>query len=139
MVGKIARKAGDKPQPGKMRDGFVNRIEQFGKRGLAAIAVIEVVMVDRLPEQRDFKHAGVGKALHLINDILRRTMHLRPARVWNHAVRAEFIATPRDANVRLRDVVLRGDAAGKVKQFEVIFSSRQRAEDRRLAAPISAT
>jgi hypothetical protein len=62
-------------------------------------AVLEAVVVDRLPEQRDLDHARVGEPLALVDDVVGRAVHLGAARERHDAVGAELVAAPGDADV----------------------------------------
>ena len=137
LVREVTRKTRDESQSRQILHRLVNPIQKLRERGLAPIAVIVVIVIDRLPQQRHFAHAGVGQSFDFVDNIPRRTMNLRPARVGNDAVGAEFIAAAGDADVGLRDIVVGGDAARKIEQFEV-SSAASSVPERRTAAPISA-
>ena len=52
-------------------------------------------MVHRLAEQRHLPHAPArASRTHLVDDVLRRPVYLRPPRVRHDAVRAELVCTP---------------------------------------------
>src|SRR5205823_5909859 len=97
-------KAGDEPKPRKIGRALVNEIKQIGKCRRSAVAVNKVVMVDRLPEQRDLFDASVNELAHFVDDVLRRPMHFRAARVRNNTIGAELVAPAGDPHISLRNV-----------------------------------
>ena len=121
LIREISREAGNESQSRKIRRRFVEQIKKIGESCLPTVAVIVIVMVDRLTEQRDFLRAGVGEHANFIDDILRRAMHLGATRVGDDAIRAEFIAAAGDADIGLRDFVGGGNRAREVEHFEMIF------------------
>jgi len=72
--------------------------QQSSKRGVARLVV---VVVDGLAKQRDFHSTGAHKPAYLLDDGLRRAVYLGAAGHRHDAKRAEFVAAPRDAYVRL--------------------------------------
>ena len=72
-------------------------------------------MIDRLPQQRDFLGARVDELSNFVDDVSRRAMHLRAARVGNDAVSAEFVTPARDAHVGLGQIVVRGDRTREIE------------------------
>ena len=104
-------KAGHEPQPGKIGNGLVNLVEQLGEGRCAAVTMPECVVIDSLPEQRHLARAASGQLADFLNNIPRRAMHFRPARVRHDAICAELVAPARDAHVSLRRPVAGRDAA----------------------------
>src|SRR5207249_2675722 len=111
----------DETQAREIGDRLMDLVEQSGERCSPAITVHMAIVIDRLTEERYLARAGIDELAHLIDDVLRRTMHLRAARIGDHAVRAELVAPARDADVRVRKIVSRRDAAREIEQLEMIF------------------
>src|SRR6478609_8144569 len=84
-----------------------------------------MVVVNRLPQERHFLDPGIDQLSHLVNDILRRSVDLGPAGEGDDTVSAVFVAAPRDPDIRLEEVVARGNAAGEVQELKLILSGRE--------------
>jgi hypothetical protein len=91
-------------------------------------AVLEAVVVDGLPEQRDLDDAGVGEFLALVDDVVRRAVDLGPAGERHDAVGAELVAAPGDADVGAPPGVGvgGGDGAGEVEHLERVGGGGER-------------
>ena len=108
---------------------------KLGKGRDAAVAVAEGVMVDRLAEERDFARSGGDEFGDFVDDVLRRAMDFGAASVGDDAIGAEFIAAAGDADVRLGEVIRRGDAAGKIEHFQTVFGGVERSAAARCSLP----
>ena len=87
----VARMTGEVAQP-RDAGNFREPVHQTPERGGVAVAVLAVISVDVLAEQRDLADAGVGQALGLGDDPGDRTRHFGAARVGHDAERAELVA-----------------------------------------------
>ena len=75
--------------------------EQIGQPFAPAVAVVVLVAVDRLAEQRDLLAALGGELADLGGDVFGRPALLRAAHARHDAVGAELVAADHDADVRL--------------------------------------
>jgi hypothetical protein len=89
------------------------------------------VVVDGLPQEGDLDDTVIGEALALVDDVVRRPVHLGPAREGDHAIRAELVAPAGDPYVGARVPPAAGGEVGieRTGKIQVLQVVGRRAQD----------
>ena len=150
----VARVARDEAQPQEAGHFLMDAAQQIGegggaRRGRGAVAeslearanlrsfatahrdrrsVRVAVVIDGLAQKRDFHGSRLHQALALVHDVVRRPMHFRTTRVGHHAIRAELVATARDAHVGAPRLLARAGVEGarEVEHLQPVLRCAQR-------------
>src|SRR4029079_16831284 len=102
--------------------GYVVHLrQQVAQPGAAVVAVVELVAVDRLADQRDLLAPLAGQLPDLGQHVLRRPALLRPAGARDHAVGAELVAPELDPDERTEGGRPHRRVAGRVEADEAGF------------------